>query len=91
MSLVPENHKTIIERSLEVSRTYLRQGQTVSHSLWVKISPKNLVLKVAVAVPVAAIVLTMLLLIMIITGFTFLAVCLIGAFARGGEKDTGES
>lgn len=91
MSLVPEKHKTVSERSLNVSRTYLRQGQTVSHSLWVKISPKNPVLKVAVAVPTVVIGLTVLLLIMIVLGFTLLAVGLMQAIGRLGKRDFEES
>jgi hypothetical protein len=43
-------------------------------SLWVNISPRNPLLKPVVAVPAAAIMLTMLILIMIIAGFTLIAV-----------------
>jgi hypothetical protein len=91
MSLVPEKHKTISERCLDVSRIYLRQGQTVSRSSWVKIAPKNPVLKVVVVVPTVTIGLTVLLLILIVMGFTLLAVALMQTTGRLEKKDTEES
>jgi hypothetical protein len=86
MSLVPEKHKTISERSLAVSRTYLRQGQTVSRSIWVKIAPKNPLLKVALAIPTVVIGLIVLIFILIILGFTVLAIALMQAIGRLGKR-----
>ena len=76
MSLALEKHKTVNARSLEVTRTYLKRGQSLTRSLWIKVSPKNHLLKVVVAAPMAALAITMLILIMIVLGFTLLAVAL---------------
>jgi hypothetical protein len=88
MSLIPEKHKTIGGRSLEVSRTYLQRGQAVSRYLWIRISPKHPLLKVVIAPPMAILMLTMLVLLLIMLGFTLLAIALMGAITRGGVKDT---
>jgi len=90
MSLVPEKHKAINGRSLEVTRTYLKRGQNVTRSLCIRLSPKNPLLKVVVAVPMAALMLTMLVLILIMLGFTLLVVGLMQAIGRIGEKDSEE-
>ena len=71
MALVREKHKTISGRSLEVTRTCLGKGQAVSRSLWIRVSPKHPLLKVAMA-RMAMLVLTMLVFILIILGFTSL-------------------
>ena len=88
MSLIPEKHKTIGGRSLEVSRTYLQRGEAVSHSLWIRVSPRHPLLKAVMALPMGALVLTMLVLFLIMLGFTLLAIALMGAITRGGAKDT---
>jgi len=87
MSLVPDKHKTISERSLEVSRTYLQRGQGVTRSFWIRVSPKHPALKVAIAPPMAVLLLTVLVLILIALGFTLLAVALMEAMRRGGESE----
>jgi hypothetical protein len=43
------------------------------------------------APPIAVLVLTMLVLLLIMLGFTLLAIALIGAITRGGAKDTEDS
>ncbi len=90
MSLVPEKPKTISGRSLEVTRTYLQSGQAVSRSLWVRVNPKNPLLKVVMVPPMAALMLTMLVLILVVLGFTLLAVALMGAISRAEDKDAEE-
>ena len=90
MSLVRKKHKPISGRSLQVTRTYLRRGQAVSRSAWIRVSPKHPLLKVVVAPPMAAMLLTMLVLILIMLGFTLLAILLMGTIWRGGEKDSEE-
>jgi hypothetical protein len=87
MSLVPEKQKTISVRSLEVTRAYLQRGQAVSHSLWIRVSPRHPLLKAVMALPMGALVLTMLVLFLIMLGFTLLAIALMGAITRGGVKD----
>jgi len=90
MSTVHKKHKNIGERSLQVSRTYLRRGQDVSRSLWIKVSPRNPVLKAVFALPIGALLLMMLVLIMLMLGFTVLAVTVMAAISRGEEHTKGE-
>jgi hypothetical protein len=73
-ALVQTNDTSLSRRSVEVTRTYIERGHGVTRSLWVNISPRNPLLNPVVAVPAAAIMLTMLILIMIIAGFTLIAV-----------------
>ena len=83
-----EEAKSVSGRSLEVTRTYLQRGQAVSHSLWIRVSPRHPLLKAVMALPMGALVLTMLVLFLIMLGFTLLAIALMGAITRGGAKDT---
>ena len=87
MSLVPEKHKTVNRRSLEVTKTYLQRGHAVTRSLWIRLNPRHPLLKVVIALPMAALILTMLVLILIILGFTLLAIALTGALRRAEEKE----
>jgi hypothetical protein len=91
MSLIPEKHKTIGGRSLEVSRTYLQRGQAVSRSLWIRVSPKHPLLKIIIAPPMVVLMLIILVLFLIMLGFTLLAIVLVGAITSGGGKGTEDS
>ncbi len=53
---------------------------------WVNINPRNPVLKAVVAVPAAAVMLSMLILMMVIAGFTLLAVALMLASSAKPRK-----
>jgi hypothetical protein len=53
-------------RSLEVTRAYLQRGQIAYRSVWIKVSPRHPLLKVAAALPLAALVLLMLVFIPIV-------------------------
>jgi hypothetical protein len=83
-ALVPVDDRSLSRRSIEVSRTYINRGQGITRSLWVNISPGNPLLKAVVAVPAAAVMLTMLILMMIIAGFALLAVALM--LATSGKQ-----
>ena len=89
MSLVPYNDKSLSRRSVEVTRTYIERGHGVTRSLWVNISPRNPILKTVVAVPAGAIMLSMFILMMIIAGFTLLAVALM--LATSGKPRKGNN
>jgi len=78
------------QRSLEVTRTYLQRGQAVTRSVWVRVSLKHPLLKLVMVPPMAILVLTMLVLILITLGFTLLAVALMGAIWRVGQKESEE-
>ena len=80
--------KPVSVRSLEVTRAYLGRGQAVCRSVWIKVSPRHPLLKAVVALPVGVLVVTMLVFILIVLGFTLLAVALMTAISRGEEKDT---
>jgi len=88
MSLVPEKHKTTSGRSLEVTRAYLQRGQGVTRSIWVRVSPKHPLLKAVTALPIGALALTLFVVILIILGFSLLAMAVMAAIRSGEERDT---
>ena len=87
--LVPANDTSLSRRSIEVTRTYVNRGHGVTRSLWVNIRPRNPLLNAVVAVPAAAIMLSMLVLMMIIAGFALLAVALM--LATSGKQLKGNN
>jgi hypothetical protein len=87
-ALVPADDTSLSRRSIEVTRTYVRRGHGVTRSLWVNISPRNPILKAVVAVPAAAVMLSMLILMMIIAGFALLAVALMLASSGKPRKES---
>ena len=89
-ALVPANDKSLSRRSIEVTRTYINRGHGVTRSLWVNISPRNPLLKAVVAVPAAAVMLSMLILLMIIAGFTLIAVALMLATSGKQRKENSQ-
>ena len=87
MALVTQNQNNLNRRSVEVTRTYLQRGQSVTRSMWVNICPRNPVLKAVVAVPAAAVMLSMFLLILMILGFVLFAVTLMWALSGKSHKE----
>ena len=87
MALVPQNQNNLNRRSVEVTRTYLQRGQGATRSMWVHISPRNPVLKAVVAVPVAAVMLSMFLLMLMMLGFVLLAVTLMWALSGKSHRE----
>ena len=65
ISLASEKNQTPRRRSLEVTRTFLKSGQNVSRSLWIKVNPQNPLLKLLLVPPAAVLILTMLIFILI--------------------------
>ena len=88
MSIVRKD-RNISGRSLEVTRTYLQRGQGISRSIWIKVSPKNPLLKAALALPMGAIMLIMFILILIALGFTLTAVTLMSVLSKSEENTEG--
>jgi ribosomal protein L16/L10AE len=86
-ALVPANDTSLSRRSLEVTRTYINRGNSTTRSLWVNIQPRNPILKAIVAVPAAAGMLGMLILMMVIAGFALLAMALMLA-KSGATRST---
>lgn len=87
MSLDRRRNEIVGNRSLEVTRTYLQRGQAASRSVWIRVSPKNPLLKVALALPIGALMLMMLILILIALGFTLLAVAFMSALSKREENE----
>ena len=87
MALVPQNQNNLNRRSVEVTRTYLQRGQGVTRSMWVNVSPRNPVLKAVVAVPVAAVMLSMFLLMLMMLGFVLLAITLMWALSGKSHRE----
>jgi hypothetical protein len=87
MALVPQNQDNLNRRSVDVTRTYLQRGQGVTRSMWVNISPRNPVLKAVVAVPAAAVMLSMFLLMMLMLGFVLLSVTLMWALSGKSHRE----
>jgi len=88
-ALVPANDKSLSRRSIEVTRTYINRGQGATRSVWVNIRPQNPIAKAIIAVPAAAIMLSMIILIMLIAGFTLLAMALM--LASSGKTNQGNT
>ena len=87
MALVPQSPNNLNRRSVEVTRTYLQRGQGVTRSMWVNISPRNPVLKAVVAVPAAAVMLSMFILMLMALGFVLLAITLMWALSGKSHRE----
>jgi len=88
-ALVPANDRSLSRRSIEVTRTYIDRGHGATRALWVNVSPRNPIARAIVAVPAAAIMLSVIILIMLIAGFTLLALALL--LATSGRQRSGNS
>lgn len=89
MSLERRRNEIVGSRSLGIIKTYLKRGQSASHSVWIRVSPKNPLMKAALALPIGALMLMMLILILIALGFTLMAVALMSGLSRGKENTEG--
>jgi hypothetical protein len=87
MALVPQDQNNLNRRSVEVTRTYLQRGQGATRSMWVNISPRNPVLKVAVAVPAAVVILSMFILMLMALGFVLLVITLVWALSWKSHRE----
>lgn len=86
-TLVPANDTSLPRHSIEVTRRYINRGNSTTRSLWVNIRPRNPILKAVAAVPAAAVMLGMLILIMAIAGFALLTMALMLA-KSGATRST---
>jgi ribosomal protein L16/L10AE len=84
-ALVPADDTSLSRRSIEVTRRYINRGNSTTRSLWVNIQPRNPILKAVAAVPVAAVMLGMLILMMAIAGFALLTMALM--LAKSGKTN----
>ena len=90
-NLVPYQSPGTSRKSSEITRSYLRRGQSISRSLWLEVAPKNPLLKAIVAVPIMATALLLFFILLLILGFTLLAIVVMQVICRVREKDTGKS
>ena len=86
-ALIPASDRSLSRRSIEVTRSCIDRGQGATRSLWVNIQPTNPILKAVLAVPAAAVMLSMMILMMLIAGFTLLAVSVILASSGKLRKE----
>ena len=75
-ALVPAGSASLSRRGIEVTRSYIDRGQGATRSLWVNISPRNPIAKAIAAVPAAAVMFSMLILMMVMAGFALIAMAL---------------
>ncbi len=76
-SLVPQEPQRLASRSIEVTNIYLHKGESVTRSLWVKVSPKHPLLKLvltplAIAAALAAFILILLIVIIALLVFSII-------------------
>ncbi|MEK7281398.1 MAG: hypothetical protein AAB037_03485 [Chloroflexota bacterium] len=85
-SLVPQQHpQRLGNRSIEVTRIYLHKGESVTRSLWVKISPTHPLLKLALAPLAITAGLVMFFLIMLIVIIALLVLAIVWAIRKPGR------
>jgi len=86
-ALVPQEPGTPKQRSVEVIHTYLQKGQGFTRSVWVKISPKNLALRLIIVPPLVLIGSLIFLLILLALGFSLMALSLYWALSRQKQEE----
>ncbi len=93
LTVIRPEHRDNSGRGLEVSQSVFQSGENISRSLWVKLSPSNALLKVVLALPLAAFTVIMFFFMLIILGFILLAMAVMGLFSgiTGKNKESGNS
>lgn len=72
-------------RSLEVFDVYWRRGGVVARSFWIKASPRNPLLKLAIMPPLLGIM-ALIILLMLVVGFALLATTLLFMALKSQQK-----
>ena len=83
-----KKRQNISERSLVVSQTYLQRGWTTTRSLWVRVSPRNPLLKILLLPPLAVLGMTLLILMLILIGFTLLAIAVMSVIPKTEGRES---
>ncbi|MBA7613623.1 hypothetical protein ES703_20877 [subsurface metagenome] len=86
--MLPQKPEKTPERSIEVTRIYLDRGGTVARSLWVTISPRNPLLKLALAPLIIALMMALLILMLVAMGFMLLAIALMRAISLARHRNS---
>ncbi len=79
--MLPQKGEKATGHSIEVTRIYLDRGETVARSLWVRISPRNPLLKLALIPPIIALMVVLLILMLVALGLMLLAIALMRAIS----------
>ena len=85
-ALVPKSSSSG-QRSLQVVHTYLERGGGFYRSVWVKTSPRNPVLKLILVPPLLVTTGLVLLLVLLILGFTLMALVLFSTLVRQKQAE----
>ena len=88
-SLVPHQPQGMGSRSIEVTKIYLHKGESVTRSLWVKVSPRHPLLKLVMAPVVITAALAAFILIMLIVIIALLVFAIIWTLRKPGRGKTG--
>ena len=84
-SLVPQQPQRLGSRSIEVTKVYLHKGESVTRSLWVKVSPRHPLLKLVMVPLVITAALAAFILIMLIVIISLLVLAIIWALRKPGR------
>ncbi len=91
-SLVPQQHpQRLGNRSIEVTKIYLHKGESVTRSLWVKVSPKHPLLKLVLAPLAITAALAAFILILLIVIIALLVFSIIWALRKPGSWKAGHN
>ena len=86
--MLPQKFEGTSSRGIQVTRSYLARGGMVTRSLWVKISPRNPLLKLVLVPPIVVAMVALLILMLVALGFILLAIALIWAISIRKPRET---
>ena len=87
-SLVPHQPQGAGSQSIEVTKIYLHKGESVTRSLWVKVSPGHPLLKLVMMPLIITAALAAFLLVMLIVLIFLLVLAIIWALRKPGRGKT---
>lgn len=87
--MLPQRSEGTSSRSIQVTRSYLAKSGVITRSLWVRVSPRNPILKLALVPPTVAAMVVLLILMLVMLGFILLAMALMWAISTPKPKETG--
>ena len=79
--MLPQKREKTTGHSIQVTRIYLDRGETVARSLWIRLSPRNPLLKLALLPPIIALMVALLILMLVALGLILLAIVLMRAIS----------
>jgi hypothetical protein len=79
--MLPQRFEGSTSRGIQVTRSYLVRGGMVTRSLWVRVSPRNPLLKLVLVPPTVVAMVVLLILMLVALGFILLAMALMWAIS----------